>query len=75
MKTLDDILIGFLIFFTLDRAIRVFSTGVVEPYIDRRTNNQHVVETWKLGVEFGLLLAATFFVWRYRRVIRRIDTT
>jgi hypothetical protein len=73
MRSLDDILIGFFIFFAIDRAIRLFSNAVVEPWARTKTGDEHRVEEWKLGTEFLLLLAAVFVVFKMRRFIGRLN--
>lgn len=73
MRALDDILIGFFIFFAIDRAIRLFSNSVVEPWAQSKTGDERKVENWKLGSEFVLLLAAVFVVFKMRRFIGRIN--
>lgn len=75
MKTLDDILFGFLIFFAIDRLIRLFSNGVVEPWAESKTNNKNVVENWKLAAEFGALMLAVIFVYRNRRLLSKLNTS
>lgn len=69
MRTLDDILIGFFIFFAIDRAIRLFSSAVVEPWAQAKTGDARKVENWKLGAEFVLLMTALFVVFKMRRFI------
>lgn len=73
MRALDDILIGFFIFFAIDRAIRLFSNSVVEPWAQTKTGDERKVENWKLGSEFVLLLAAVFVVFKMRRFIGRLN--
>jgi hypothetical protein len=73
MKALDDILIGFFIFFAIDRAIRLFSNGVVQPFVEKRERNERVVENWKLGTEFILLMVALVIVFNARKIIRRLN--
>ena len=73
MRALDDILIGFFIFFAIDRAIRLFSNAVVEPWAQTKTGNERSVENWKLGSEFILLLAAVFVVFNMRHFIGRLN--
>jgi hypothetical protein len=73
MRALDDILIGFFLFFAIDRAIRLFSNGVVEPWAEKRTQQPRVVENWKLGVEFVLLVVACIIAFNARRIIQRIN--
>jgi len=69
MRTLDDILIGFFIFFAIDRAIRLFSNAVVEPWAQAKTGDARKVENWKLGAEFVMLMTALFVVFKMRRFI------
>ena len=69
MRTLDDILIGFFIFFAIDRAIRLFSSAVVEPWAQAKTGDARKVENWKLGAEFMMLMTALFVVFKMRRFI------
>jgi hypothetical protein len=69
MRTLDDILIGFFIFFAIDRAIRLFSSAVVEPWAQAKTGDARKVENWKLGAEFVMLMTALFVVFKMRRFI------
>jgi hypothetical protein len=73
MKALDDILIGFFIFFAIDRAIRLFSNGIVDPWARTRTGDEHKVENWKLGTEFLLLILALVIVFNARNIIRRLN--
>jgi len=73
MKALDEILIGFFIFFAIDRAIRLFSNGVVEPWARKRNQDERNVELWKLGTEFSLLVVALFVVFNVRGRIRRFN--
>ena len=75
VKALDDILIGFLIFFALDRGIRLFSNGVVEPWAETRSSNKNVIENWKLGVEFLMLLLALGIVMNNRNLILKLNKT
>jgi len=71
MRTLDDILIGFFIFFAIDRAIRLFSSAVVEPWAQAKTGDARKVENWKLGAEFVMLMTALFVVFKMRRFINK----
>jgi hypothetical protein len=73
MKALDDILIGFFMFFAIDRAIRLFSNGVVEPWAEKRAQNERGVENWKLGVEFVLLVIACIVVINARGLLNRFN--
>jgi hypothetical protein len=71
MRALDDILIGFFIFFAIDRAIRLFSNGVVDPWARTKTGNERNVESWKMGAELAMLLVALVVVFKLRRVINK----
>lgn len=73
MRALDDILVGFFIFFAIDRAIRLFSNGVVDPWAKHKTADERVVENWKLGAEFALLVIATFVAWKARGFIAKLN--
>ena len=75
MKALDDILFGFLIFFAIDRLIRLFSNGIIEPWAERRTQDKNVIENWKLATEFVALMVAVFFVYKNRRLLSRLNTS
>jgi hypothetical protein len=71
MRALDDILIGFFIFFTIDRAIRLFSMSIVEPWARTKTGDEHTVENWKTGTELAMLLVALLLVFKMRRFISK----
>lgn len=73
MRALDDILIGFFIFFAIDRVIRLFSNAIVEPWAEKKSSDTRKVESWKLGSEFVLLMAALFFVFKMRHFIGRLN--
>jgi hypothetical protein len=74
MRALDDILVGFLIFFALDRLIRLFSNSIVEPWAMKRTGNKDRAENWKIFSEFLLLMGALGLVFRYQRQLRKVNT-
>ena len=74
MRALDDILFGFLIFFAIERGIRLFSNSVIEPWAEKKTTNKNVVENWKLAAEFSALVLGSFLVYRYRGFIGRFNT-
>lgn len=73
MRALDDILIGFFIFFAIDRAIRLFSNAVIEPWARTKTGDEHKVENWKMGAELSMLLLALLIVFKLRRFIGRFN--
>jgi hypothetical protein len=74
MKSLDDILFGFLIFFAIERSIRLFSNAIIEPWAKKRTDNPNVVENWKIGTELLFLISACFIVYRFRKPLARLVT-
>jgi hypothetical protein len=74
MRALDDLLLGFLIFFAIERLIRLTSNAIIEPWAKQRTTNENVVENWKLGAEFALLVAACFVVVYFRKPLARLIT-
>jgi hypothetical protein len=71
MRSLDEILLGFFIFFTIERLIRLISNSVIQPVIETKTKNPEAVENWKLGSEVILLVGASFFIIKFRRVFNR----
>jgi hypothetical protein len=73
MKALDDILIGFFIFFAIDRAVRLFSNAVVEPRALARGASKETVENWKLASEMIILFACIFLVIRFRKPLAQIN--
>lgn len=75
MKTLDDILFGFLIFFFIDRLIRLVSNGVIEPWAQKKTRNPNIVENWKLVAESFLLAFSIWIVYRNRHLLSKLDTS
>lgn len=75
MRSLDDILIGFLVFFALERGIRLVSNAIVEPWALKRSGDSERAENWKLGAEFALLLVSLVFVWKFQKQIASIAKT
>jgi len=73
MKALDDILIGFFIFFAIDRAIRLFSNAIVEPQLASKGASKDTIENWKLGTETAILVMCIFLVIRFRRPLAQIN--
>jgi hypothetical protein len=72
MKTLDDILFGFLIFFAIDRLIRIFSILVIGPWVEEKTQKENRIESAKLFSEFVLIVFSTVVVWRYRKQLAKL---
>jgi hypothetical protein len=75
MRALDDILFGFFIFFAIDRAIRLFSGAVVEPWAESTAKNQRAVDNIKLGTELVLLVAAGVAVYYSQGILRLLNKT
>ena len=74
MRALDDILFGFLIFFAIERIIRLISNAVIEPWAEKRTSDKNIVENWKLSAEFVFLVGACFVVYYFRKSLARLIT-
>jgi hypothetical protein len=72
MKSLDDILFGFLIFFAIERMVRLISNAIIEPWAQNQTSNPNVVENWKLIAEFTFLVTACFVVFYFRKPLARL---
>ena len=67
MNTLDDIILGFLIFFAIDRIIQLMSIGIVEPWIQTKTSQERRISCVKLGAEILMILFFIYVVWMYRK--------
>lgn len=74
MRALDDILLGFLIFFGIDRLIRLWSNGVIEPMVKKRNPNPEFVENWKMAAELVAICVAIGLVWRFRSTLMKLNT-
>jgi hypothetical protein len=74
MKSLDEILFGFLIFFAIERLIRIFSLMVVGPWIETKTSEENRIMSFKLFAEFVLLVFCIVLVHRYRRELARLTS-
>jgi len=72
MRALDDILFGFLIFFAIERLIRIFSLMVVGPWIETKTPKENRIESFKLFAEFVLLVFSIMMVYRFRKQLARL---
>lgn len=73
MKTLDEILIGFLIFFAIERTTRLFSNGVVEPWAERKNYSRNSIENLKLSAELAVLVASIVIAWRFRKSLAKLS--
>lgn len=73
MRPLDDILIGFFIFFAIDRLIRLFSNTVVADTLRAKGASENSIENWKLGIEAAVLLGCIVLAWRFRTSLARLN--
>jgi len=73
MRPLDDILIGFFIFFAIDRLIRLFSSTVVAGYARARGASEIAVENWKLATEALILTTCIWLVWHWRHSLSHLN--
>lgn len=74
MRALDDILFGFLIFFSIDRLIRLLSNLVLEPFLEKKKKDPDAIDNWKLAFELILLIAACFIVYIFRKQLASLVT-
>ena len=75
MRALDDIVFGFLIFFAIDRLIRLFSNGIVEPWAETKTRDKNTVENWKTGAEFLAITITGWLLVQNRSVFKKLNTS
>jgi hypothetical protein len=75
MRALDDILIGFLLFFAIDRTVSLFSKNVVQPWAEVNSKDKNMAENWKLVAELLCLIFAAFMIYKYRKVFQKIDNS
>lgn len=73
MKALDDILIGFFIFFAMDRGIRLFSNAVIERKLREDGHDKETIENWKLFGEMILLFACIFLVIKFQKPLSQLN--
>jgi len=75
MRALDDIVFGFLIFFAIDRLIRLFSNGIVEPWAETKTRDKNTIENWKTGAELVAITITGWLLVQNRHVFKRLNTS
>jgi hypothetical protein len=76
MRALDDIIIGFLIFFAIDRVINLFSRNVVQPWANETGNgNKDMIENCKLVTELICLLTIAILIFKFRKTLQRFDNS
>jgi hypothetical protein len=71
-RSLDDILIGFLIFFILERVIKLFGTVVVEPWAFEKTHSDKKTKNWVAAIDVVCLFFALMLVIKFQKNIARI---
>ena len=72
MRPLDDILVGFIIFFILERVIRLVGVVIFEPIIMSKTNDEKVTKNWVQFIDIVFLATALFLVIRFKKQLARI---
>jgi len=72
MRPLDDILVGFIIFFILERVIRLVGVVIFEPIIMSKTNDEKVTKNWVQLIDIVFLATALFLVIRFKKQLARI---
>jgi hypothetical protein len=72
MRSLDDILIGFLIFFILERIIKLFGSMVAEPWIETIIKDEKTVKNWVQFIDIILLFTSLILVIKYQKHIANI---
>jgi len=76
MRALDDIIIGFLIFFAIDRVINLFSKNVVQPWAnDAGNGNKDITENCRLLTELACLIGMAFLIFKFRKTLQRLDNS
>ena len=72
MRSLDDILIGFIIFFILERVVKLLGSIVVEPWIRAKMSDEKNVKNWVQFIDIAILLVVLGFVIKYQKQIASI---
>lgn len=75
MRALDDIVFGFLIFFGIDRLIRLFSNGIVEPWVEMKTRDKNTIENWKTGAELAAIIFTGWLLVKNRYILKKLNTS
>jgi hypothetical protein len=73
MKALDDIILGFLIFFAVERTIRLLGASIIEPWAESKTEDRHKVEAMKIGGEIAIIITFIWFVHKNRRFLSPLN--
>jgi len=72
MRSLDDILIGFIIFFILERVIKLVGTVIVEPWILKKTGDEKSTKNWVQVFDIVFLSISLFLIIKYQRPIANL---
>jgi large-conductance mechanosensitive channel len=76
MRALDDIVIGFLIFYAIDRVINLFSKNIVQPWANETARgNKDVSENCKLVTELVCLIIMAVLIFKFRKTLQRLDNS
>ena len=73
MRALDDIILGFLIFFIVERLIRLLGASVIEPWAESKTQDRHKIETMKIFGEIVIIIAFIWLVHKNRRMLSPLN--
>lgn len=73
MKALDDIILGFLIFFAVERTIRLMGASLIEPWAETKTQDRHKVESIKIFGEIAIILAFILIIHKNRRLLSPLN--
>jgi hypothetical protein len=71
-RSLDDILIGVLIFFILERIIKLISWAVVEPMFGIEENKEKKGKIWTSGIELVLTIVALLLVIKFQKNLAKL---
>jgi len=72
MRSLDDILIGFLIFFILERIIKLLGSALIEPWVATKVRDEKNVKNWVQGIDILMLFASLLLVIKYQKPLASI---
>jgi hypothetical protein len=72
MRSLDDILIGFIIFFILERVVKLLGSIVIEPWIRAKMSDEKTVKNWVQAVDIMMLFVALLLVIKYQKPLANI---
>jgi len=71
-RSLDDILIGVLIFFILERIIKLITWVLVEPMVGIEENKEKKGKIWTSGIELVLTIVALLLVIKFQKNLAKL---